>query len=34
VTVGSHGHVECDVIDGRGTEAFGLEAGDPVRIER
>lgn len=34
VTVGSHGNVECDVNDGRGDEAFGLEAGDPVRIER
>jgi S-adenosylmethionine hydrolase len=34
VTVGSHGHVECDVNNDRGTEAFGLEAGDPVRIER
>jgi S-adenosylmethionine hydrolase len=34
VTVGSHGHVECDVNDGRGTEWFGLGVGDAVRIER
>lgn len=34
VTVGSHGNVECDVNDGRGEEAFGLAAGDQVRIER
>ncbi|MBP1922748.1 S-adenosylmethionine hydrolase [Halorubrum alkaliphilum] len=32
VTVGSHGHVECDVNDGRGTDAFGVDAGDPVRL--
>ncbi len=34
VTVGSHGHVECDVNDCRGDEAFGLSPGDAVRIER
>ena len=34
VTVGSHGNVECDVNRGRGDEAFGLSAGDTVRIER
>lgn len=33
VTVGSHGNVELDVNQGRGDEAFGLEAGDDVRIE-
>jgi hypothetical protein len=33
VTVGSHGYVECDVNRGRGDEAFGLGAGDPVEIE-
>ncbi|MEF8869915.1 MAG: SAM-dependent chlorinase/fluorinase [Haloarculaceae archaeon] len=32
VTVGSHGYVECDVTEGRGDEAFGLSAGDPVEI--
>jgi S-adenosylmethionine hydrolase len=32
VTVGSHGYVECDVNEGRGSEAFGLSAGDPVEI--
>lgn len=32
LTVGSHGFVECDVNHGRGTEAFGLAVGDPVRI--
>jgi len=32
VTVGSHGHAECDVSDGRGDEAFGLAPGDRVRI--
>ena len=32
VTVGSHGHVECDVNDGRGTDAFGVDVGDPVRL--
>jgi hypothetical protein len=34
VTVGSHAFVECDVNQGRGDEAFGLAAGDEVRIER
>ncbi|MDQ2049877.1 SAM-dependent chlorinase/fluorinase [Natronolimnohabitans sp. A-GB9] len=29
-TVGSHGYVELDVNQGRGDEAFGLEAGDHV----
>ncbi|MCU4925309.1 SAM-dependent chlorinase/fluorinase [Halobacteria archaeon AArc-dxtr1] len=33
VTVGSHGNVEVDVNQGRGDEAFGLTAGDAVRIE-
>lgn len=33
VTVGSHGNVECDVNQGRGDEAFGLEPGDEVVIE-
>jgi len=33
VTVGSHGNVEMDVNRGRGDEAFGVEAGDSVRIE-
>ncbi|WP_256392509.1 SAM hydrolase/SAM-dependent halogenase family protein [Natronoarchaeum rubrum] len=32
-TVGSHGNVELDVNRGRGDEAFGVEAGDSVRIE-
>jgi len=32
VTVGSHGYVECDVNHGRGDEAFGLAAGDSVRL--
>ena len=32
VTVGSHGYVECDVNQGRGDEAFGLQAGDSVRL--
>ena len=32
VTVGSHGYVECDVNDGRGADAFGVDAGDPVRF--
>jgi hypothetical protein len=32
VTVGSHGYVECDVNDGRGTAAFGLAPGDLVRF--
>jgi S-adenosylmethionine hydrolase len=34
VTVGSHGNVEFAVNRGRGEDAFGLDAGDPVRIER
>jgi S-adenosylmethionine hydrolase len=32
LTVGSHGYVECDVNQGRGDEAFGVVAGDPVAI--
>lgn len=32
VTVGSHSYVECDVNHGRGDEAFGLAAGDAVRL--
>ncbi|MFB6168606.1 MAG: S-adenosyl-l-methionine hydroxide adenosyltransferase family protein [Haloferacaceae archaeon] len=32
VTVGSHGYVECDVTEGRGSEAFGLSAGDAVEL--
>ena len=32
-TVGSHGYVELDVNQGRGDEAFGLEAGDRVVLE-
>jgi len=32
-TVGSHGNVELDVNRGRGDEAFGLEAGDSVRLK-
>ena len=32
VTVGSHGNVELDVNRGRGDEAFGVEAGDEVRL--
>ena len=32
VTVGSHGYVECDVNRGRGDDAFGLAAGDAVRV--
>jgi len=32
LTVGSHGYVECDVNQGRGDEAFGLEAGGSVRL--
>jgi len=32
-TVGSHGYVELDVNRGRGDEAFGLEAGDRVRLD-
>jgi S-adenosylmethionine hydrolase len=32
VTVGSHGYVECDVNDGRGTAWFGLAVGDAVRL--
>ncbi len=33
VTVGSHGNVELAVNQGRGDDAFGLDIGDPVRIE-
>ncbi|MFB6228753.1 MAG: S-adenosyl-l-methionine hydroxide adenosyltransferase family protein [Halobacteriales archaeon] len=33
VTVGSHGNVELAVNQGRGEDAFGVEAGDPVQIE-
>ena len=32
VTVGSHGNVELAVNQGRGDEAFGLAAGDPVEL--
>jgi S-adenosylmethionine hydrolase len=32
VTVGSHGNVELDVNQGRGDEAFGVDAGDEVRL--
>lgn len=32
-TVGSHGYVELDVNRGRGTDAFGLAAGDDVVLE-
>ena len=32
-TVGSHGYVELDVNQGRGDDAFGLEAGDRVALE-
>ena len=32
VTVGSHGNVELDVNRGRGDEAFGVAAGDDVRL--
>ncbi len=32
-TVGSHGYVELDVNQGRGDEAFGLEAGDRIILE-
>lgn len=32
LTVGSHGHLECDVREGRGDEAFDLEPGDRVEI--
>lgn len=34
VTVGSHGNVELAVNQGRGDEAFGLEPGDGVHLER
>lgn len=33
LTVGSHGYVECDVNHGRGDEAFGLSAGETVRLD-
>ena len=32
VTVGSHGYLECDVNDGRGTDAFGLGVGDHITL--
>ena len=32
LTVGSHGYVECDVNAGRGDDAFGLTAGEAVRL--
>ncbi len=34
VTVGSHGNVEFAVNQGRGTEAFGLERGQSVQLEK
>ena len=34
VTVGSHGNVELAVNRGRGTEAFGLAAGDDIHLSR
>ena len=34
VTVGSHGNVELAVNRGRGDDAFGVEAGDAVVVER
>jgi len=34
VTVGSHGNVELAVNRGRGDEAFGVSAGDGVRLRR
>ncbi|WP_458206170.1 SAM hydrolase/SAM-dependent halogenase family protein [Haladaptatus sp. NG-SE-30] len=34
VTVGSHGNVELAVNRGRGDEAFGVELGDEIRLER
>jgi len=33
LTVGSHGNVELAVNQGRGDEAFGVEAGSPVEID-
>lgn len=33
VTVGSHGHVELARNQGRGTDVFAVEVGDPIRIE-
>ena len=33
-TAGSHGYVEFDVNHGRGDEAFGLQSGDDVLVER
>lgn len=33
-TVGSHGYVELDVNRGRGDEAFGLEGGEQVSLEK
>ena len=34
LTVGSHGNVELAVNQGRGDEAFGVEIGDAVQVER
>ena len=34
VLVGSHGYVELDVNDGRGSEAFGLSVDEHVSLER
>ncbi len=34
VTVGSHGKVELAVRDGRGANAFGVDVGSPVRLEK
>lgn len=33
VTVGSHGYVECDVRDGSGAIAFGLESGERLELD-
>ena len=33
VTVGSHGNVELAVNQGRGTDAFGVQAGDQIVLE-
>lgn len=34
VTVGSHGHVELAVNQGRGADAFGVSVGETVEIEK
>lgn len=34
VTVGSHENVEFAVNQGRGDEAFGVDVGDPVRVQK